>query len=318
MTRSDASTPFRRGAFEDLPELPRAPHPYFEAESEDLVVESGAFGPVRTRVVTYGPATAPPLLLIHGLMTSSYSWRYLLEPLGAEYRLIVPDLPGCGHSQALPERRHSGAALASFVGDLQERLGIGGCDAIGNSLGGYICLQRALQAPEAFDRLLVLHAPGLPQARLRALHLALAVPGVGAGLSRVVRRDPRRWAHRNVHYYDESLKSLEEASEYGEPLANEAGAAVFIRYLADSLDPSELRRFVAELEARRGRGEEFPVTTMLAYAREDPMVPPAIGPELHRLLPGAEFRWLDETSHFAHVDTPAQVAGLSRELFTTR
>lgn len=318
MSPLDASTPFRRGAFADLPERPRVPHPYFEAASEDLVVESRAFGSVCTRVVTHGPATAPPLLLVHGLMTSSYSWRYLLEPLGAEYRLVVPDLPGCGHSQALPERRHSGAALASFVGDLQVRLGIVGCDAIGNSLGGYICLQRALQAPAAFDRLLVLHAPGLPQTRLRALHLALAVPGVGAGLSRVVRRDPQRWAHRNVHYYDESLKSLEEAREYGVPLADKAGAAAFIRYLADSLDPAELRRFVAELEARRDRGEPFPVTTTLAYAREDPMVPPEIGPELHRLLPGSEFRWLEDTSHFAHVDTPAQIVDLSRKFFATR
>jgi pimeloyl-ACP methyl ester carboxylesterase len=313
----DASTPFHRGAFEALPERPRIPHPYFEANSEDVVVESEAFGPVRTRVVTHGPATAPPLLLVHGLMTSSYSWRYLLEPLGGEYRLIVPDLPGCGQSQALPERRHSGRALGSFVGDLQKHLGIVGCDAIGNSLGGYICMQRALQDPSAFDHLLVLHAPGLPQTRLRALHLALAVPGVSTALSRVVRRDPQRWAHRNVHYYDESLKSLEEAREYGAPLESKAGAGAFIRYLADSLDPSELRSFVGELEARRDRGEAFPATTMLAYAREDPMVPPAIGPELHRLVPGAEFRWLEDTSHFAHVDTPTQIAELSREFLAT-
>jgi hypothetical protein len=41
-------------------------------------------------------------------------------------------------------------------------------------------------------------------------------------------------AHRNVHYYDESLKSLEEAREYGEPLATASGAESFIRYLADA------------------------------------------------------------------------------------
>ena len=317
MSPLDASTRFRRGAFEELPERPRLPHPYFAAEREDLTLETRAFGPLRTRVVYYGPATAPPLLLIHGLMTSSYSWRYLLEPLGDRYRLVIPDLPGCGHSRATPGQQHSGAALAAFVGDLQERLGIVGCDAIGNSLGGYICLQRALQDPAAFARLLVLHAPGLPQARLRALHLALSLPGTGAGLSRFVRRDPQRWAHRNVHYYDESLKSLEEAREYGSPLSSEAGAAAFVRYLADSLDPAELRRFVAELEARRRRGEKFPVRTLLAYAREDPMVPPSIGPKLHRLLPGAGFCWLEDTSHFAHVDTPAQIADLSREFFAT-
>lgn len=57
----------------------------------------------------------------------------------------------------------------------------------------------------------------------------MKVPGVAAGLRRVVRHDPLRWAHRNVRYYDETLKSLEEAREYGEPLARAAGARSFTR-----------------------------------------------------------------------------------------
>ena len=286
------------------------PHPYGEAPKQEVVVESVAFGPVRTRVVTYGRETAPPLLLVHGLMTSSYSWRYLLEPLASSYRLYVPDLPGCGESQALPDRRHSGLALASFIGDLQAQLGIAGCDVVGNSLGGYLCMQRALQEPRSFGRVVVVHAPALPQARLRALHLALKVPGTARALSRVVRRDPLSWAHRNVHYYDESLKSLEEAREYGEPLATEPGAEAFIRYLADALDPGELTDFVAELERRRDRGQGFPAPLMLIYARQDPMVPPEIGPKLHRLIPDAEFHWLEDSSHFAQVDSPAPLIAL--------
>jgi pimeloyl-ACP methyl ester carboxylesterase len=250
-------------------------------------------------------------------MTSSYSWRYLLEPLGSSYRVYAPDLPGCGHTQPAPRRRHSAAALASFLGDLQKQLGIEGCSAIGNSLGGYLCMQRVLQEPGSFDRLAVVHAPGLPQARLRALHLALKVPGAAAALRGVVRRDPLRWAHRNVHYYDETLKSLEEAREYGKPLATKEGAESFVRYLADSLDPAELTRFVAELEQRRDRGRPFPIPLMLIYARQDPMVPPAIGPKLHRLVPDAEFRWLERSSHFAHVDSPGRVVALTDDFLQT-
>lgn len=303
-------TPFRRGPFGELPEHPRIPHPYDEAAKQEVVVESTAFGSVQTRVVTYGPETAPPLLLVHGLMTSSYSWRYLLEPLGSSYRLYVPDLLGCGKSQAPARGRYSGRALASFIGDLQGRLGITGCDVIGNSLGGYLCMQRALQDPRSFGRVVVVHAPALPQARLRALHLALKIPGTNRTLSHVVRRDPLRWAHRNVHYYDESLKSLEEAREYGEPLATKAGAAAFIGYLADALDPGELTTFVAELERRRDHDEGFPTPLMLVYARKDPMVPAEIGPKLHRLVPKAEFHWLENSSHFAQVDSPLPLAEL--------
>jgi pimeloyl-ACP methyl ester carboxylesterase len=303
--------PFQRGRFDALPERPRLPHPYYEAGGEDVVVESAAFGSIRTRVVTHGPEGAPPLLLVHGLMTSSYSWRYLLEPLGRRYRVYAPDLPGCGHSQPAPDRRHSAAALASFLGDLQERLGIAGCSVVGNSLGGYLCMQRALREPRSFDRIVVIHAPGLPQGRLRALHLALEVPGVAWALSRAVRRDPPRWAHRNVHYNDESLKSLEEAREYGGALATKAGARSFVRYLADSLDPAELKQFVAQLEGHRERGEPFPAPLLLVYAREDPMVAPEIGPKLQALIPGAELHWLEDSSHFAHVDSPDRIAALT-------
>jgi pimeloyl-ACP methyl ester carboxylesterase len=298
--------PFRRGRFEELPERPRISHPYFEAAAEDVVVESAPFGTVRIHVVTYGPDDGPPLLLVHGLMTSSYSWRYVLGPLGDRFRLVVPDLPGCGQSEPLPGRPHSGAALAAFLGELQERLDIAGCPAVGNSLGGYLCMRRALDEPGSFARLAVIHAPAFPEPRLRALRVATRVPGAKRLLARLARRDPERWAHRNVHYHDESLKSLEEAREYGTPLSTPEGSAAFARYMADALDPRELAAFVAELE-RRGR---FPVPLLLLYAREDPMVPPKIGPRLHALVPDAEFHWLEDSSHFAHVDSPDRTVAL--------
>ena len=272
---------------------PRMPHRYYEADTEDVEFASRPFGRLRVHVVSFGPRDAPPLLLLHGLMTSSYSWRYLFERLGDRYRLIAPDLPGCGRSEPVPDRAHSGAALATFVGELQHALGIHGCSAVGNSLGGYLCMLRALEDPASFERLAVIHPPGIVEPRLVALHVALRVPGVAPLLARVVRHDPLRWAHRNVHYRDESLKSLEEAHEYGDPLASPAGARAFTRHLGESLDPRELRAFDRELARRRDAGKGFPMPLSMIYAREDETVPPKVGPKLHALVPDAEFAWLE-------------------------
>lgn len=301
-----AMKPFQQGRFEDLPQRPRLPHPYYEAETEQVVVASRPFGRIRLNVVSYGPRDAQPLLLVHGLMTSSYSWRYLLDPLADRFRLVAPDLPGCGRSEPAPARGHSARALATLVGELQGALGLDGCAAVGNSLGGYVTLWRALADPAAFSRLVAVHPTGIVEPRLVALHAALRVPGVAALLARVVRHDPARWAHRNVHYYDESLKSLEEAREYGEPLASGAGARAFTRYLADALDPCEMRAFARELERRQGLGTPL----SLVYAREDPIVSPKVGRKLHARLPGAEFHWLERSSHFAQVDSPDRLARL--------
>jgi pimeloyl-ACP methyl ester carboxylesterase len=249
-------------------------------------------------------------------MTSSYSWRYVLEPLGRRFRLYIPDLPGNGRTPPAPGRPQTAAAMGALLGEIQDALGIAGCRAVGNSLGGYLCMQRALADPAAFERLVAIHPPGFPELRLRAAEVALHVPGVRAAMSWWIRRDPERWAHKNVHYRDETLKSRQETREYGGPLSTKEGVASFLGALDDTLDPGELGGYVKALKRRRDAGEGFPVPLMLAYAREDPMVSPKTGPKLHELVPSAEFRWLEETSHFAQVDTPGPVAELLIEFLT--
>jgi len=168
-------------------------------------------------------------------------------------------------------------------------------------------MRLALEDPESMSRLVNIHSPGLPQARLHALRTALKVPGLRSGLAWFVRQSPRKWAWRNVHYWDESLKSLEEAEEYGRPLADADGSMSFVRYLAETLDPAQMSTFVAQLEARRSRDESFPVPLMLIYSRQDPMVPPEVGERLAKLVPNDRMVWLDDTSHFAHVDSPERL-----------
>jgi pimeloyl-ACP methyl ester carboxylesterase len=293
-------TPFRQLPFSALPAEPRAPHPFFAVAWRDVWVDSQPFGRVRVHVREHGQGR--PLLLVHGLMTSSYSFRYVLEALGRRFRCIVPDLVGCGRSDK-PDVPYRAAALATFLGELVDTLGVRGCDVLGNSLGGYLCMRLALADPGSMRRLVSLHCPGVPLVRLHALRAALAMPGSRRLLDWMIARHPERWAHRNVHYFDESLKSLEEAREYGAPLAQPEGRRAFARYLAEALDPRDMRAFVADLRAR----DPFPVPLQLVFARRDPMVPPVVGERLRALVPSATFVWLDDASHFAHVDAPERL-----------
>ena len=58
------------------------PHPYDDLPDAFLEVElrdeQDQVRSVRVRHKVLG--SGPPLVLVHGLMTSSYSWRYVLEP----------------------------------------------------------------------------------------------------------------------------------------------------------------------------------------------------------------------------------------------
>jgi pimeloyl-ACP methyl ester carboxylesterase len=290
--------PFERPRFSDVPERPRLPHPFFDAPERRVTVRSAHFGEVGLSVRRWG--AGPPLLCVHGLMTSSYSFRYVLEPLGRHFEVVVFDLPGAGRSDA-PDTTYGPMHLADLVGELMDELAIVGAPVLGNSMGGYVAMWLALRRPEVMSRLVNLHSPGLPTARMWALQAALGVPGAPRLLDRLVRRDPLRWAFRNVHYWDESLKSLEEAREYAAPLRTAAGRAAFGRYLGQTLRASTMRAFERELRTRAGG---LPVPLQLVYARRDPMVPPSVGRRLAALLPQAQVTWLEQASHFAHVDAP--------------
>ncbi|MDI1451775.1 alpha/beta hydrolase [Polyangium sp. 6x1] len=292
-----ALRPFERLPYEELPALPRIPHGYHRAEARRVQVPSRIFGDVGVHVRVVG--SGPPLLLVHGLMTSSYSFRYVLEPLGRFFRVYAPDLPGSGRSDKPTRADFSAPSFGTFLAELQQALGIRGSAVMGNSLGGYVAMHLALQDPAAVSRLVVNHAPGTPEPRYVALRALLSTAAGRALLRYLVQRDPRRWVYRNVHYHDERLKSREELDEYGAPLATDAGLACFTKSLHETLAPAGFRAFVDEL----GR-TPFPVPLLFVYARKDPMVPPRVGEALHRLARGSELRYLDGTSHFSHVDSP--------------
>jgi len=297
MTRP--ARPFRQLPFKHVPEAPRVPHGFARTSERTIAIAWPAGATTNIHVRTLG--RGPPLLLVHGFMTSSYSWRYVLEALAEDHTVYAPDLPGAGRSDK-PDTSYHPEALAQSIGAIIDALAIRGAAAIGNSLGGYLCMRLALCDPGAMARLVNLHSPGLPTARLWALKAALRlVPDPASKVRRLVWRDPERWVHRNVHYFDETLKSREEHREYAVPLTSPEGVRAFYRMLAETLDPSAMQPFVRDLTSLRGR---FPIPLQLIYAKSDPMVPPVIGKKLARLLPTAEFVELTRGSHFAHVDAP--------------
>jgi pimeloyl-ACP methyl ester carboxylesterase len=136
---------------------------------------------------------------------------------------------------------------------------------------------------------------------MHLLRIALGiVPRVQSVLRWLVSRDPERWVHKNVHYFDETLKSREEHRQYAEPLRERAGIAAFFRMLSETLHVGAM----AEFEKRLRTLGRFPVPLQLIYAERDPMVPPVVGDRLRALLPDAQFQQLRNASHFAHVDAP--------------
>ena len=69
-----------------------------------------------------GPADATPLLLVHGLGDEADTWRHLIPPLSACYRILAPDLPGYGCSDK-PHRPYTVPFFKEALVELLDELG---------------------------------------------------------------------------------------------------------------------------------------------------------------------------------------------------
>src|SRR6266567_106972 len=81
----------------------------------------------------------PPVVLIHGISSSSEAWRGVLPGLGERNAVIAPDLLGHGAS-AKPRGDYSLGAFASGVRDLLDLIDIEHVTVVGHSLGGGVAM----------------------------------------------------------------------------------------------------------------------------------------------------------------------------------
>ena len=287
---------------DNLPPIPARPHNFFDLDSMEVVVKlPEREAPIRIHCKIAG--NGPPLLLIHGLMTSGYSFRYIVPALAEKYQVIVPDLPGAGRSDAPVNLSMLPRSIAQVIVCLISALQIEPPYVVGNSLGGYQSLWFAVLFPDQVRKLIVMHAPGFPQLRLSAMQFILTFRSGCAWVRRIMCRDPEGFAAGNIHYYDPFIMSREEAREYGAIFRDQDRTEVFIRILRESLDRGAMQELKERLVKIRDR-KEMLTPVRLFWAKEDAMVPPAFGPKYQELLPTAELVWFDRASHFLHVDDP--------------
>ena len=89
-----------------------------------------------------------PLLLIHGFMAYSFSWRFNMEALSRHFSVYALDLPGCGFSQRTDAPQCSLASDAEGVLRFMEHFGMEGADVLGTSRGGGVAIVLAALAAQ--------------------------------------------------------------------------------------------------------------------------------------------------------------------------
>lgn len=107
-----------------------------------------------------GARGAPILLLLHGLPSSSRMYGPLLERLSDSYRLVAPDYPGFGHSDApAPDAfAYTFDHLAELMIRFTEVLGLSPYTLFMQDYGGPVGFRMAMARPERVHALIVQNA----------------------------------------------------------------------------------------------------------------------------------------------------------------
>jgi pimeloyl-ACP methyl ester carboxylesterase len=137
---------------------------------------------VRWRYLHAG--SGPALLLVHGWMGYSFSWRFVMQELAHHFSVYAVDLPGCGFSERSGTLPGTLASDAEGLLNFMDHLGIEQFDVLGTSRGGGLTIALAgLMAERGMLhrlRRLVLSAPLNPWSKVGLLRIRMMATKVGS------------------------------------------------------------------------------------------------------------------------------------------
>ncbi len=233
---------------------------------------------------------AEPVVMIHGLGGTSNTFQPMLAAL-AGYRVIRPDMPGCGRSltpvEPLSIAGHAAAVLAALEG-----LGVKQAHFVGHSMGTLVCQQIAATAPHCVASL--------------TLFGALTEPGEAARSGLGVRADMARQGGMALIADQIIATTLSTATHAENP-----AAVAFVRESVLRQPPEGYARNCEALaKARATPPRLIKAQTLLVAGLDDPVAPVSMGQVLADGIADASMIVLDRCGHWITLEKSAVSAGL--------
>jgi pimeloyl-ACP methyl ester carboxylesterase len=120
-----------------------------------------------TRLYAEELGVGPPVVLLHGLGGSGYTWRYMVDGLARHHRVIAIDLKGFGRSEKPYDQHYSALDQAAYVRSFLDQRGLRDITLVGHSFGGAVAMVLALDLnrvqPDRIGRLVLMDTPAYPQ-----------------------------------------------------------------------------------------------------------------------------------------------------------
>jgi sigma-B regulation protein RsbQ len=255
----------------------------------------------RNNVRVFGRGTQP-MLFAHGFGCDQNMWRLLTPAFEDDYRIVLFDYVGSGHSDLEaydPTRYATLDGYAQDVLDVVHALDLTDVVLVAHSVSSMVAVLAANQAPERFERLVLIG----PSPRY-----INDDPYVGGferadidGLLEMMDRNFIGWAN----FLAPAIMKNPDRPELGEELTTSFC----------STDPVVARRFAEAtfLSDNRADVPNVRVPSLILQCSEDMVAPLAVGDYLHREMPGSTLRVMEATGHCPHMSHPEETIQLMKE-----
>jgi pimeloyl-ACP methyl ester carboxylesterase len=254
-----------------------------------------------------GRPDAPAVLLLHGFPTSSHMFRDLIPLLAQRFRVVAPDLPGFGFSDA-PDRaafNYTFDRLAGVIGRFSEAVGLARFALYVFDYGAPVGFRLALAHPERITAIVSQNGNAYEEGLSEGWNPIQAYWREPTETRRAALRDflapeATRWQY--THGVADEAQVAPESYTLDSALLSRPGNAeiqldLFLDYASNvALYP----RFQAYLRTHRP-------PLLAVWGKNDPFFLPAGAEAFRRDVAGAEVRFLD-TGHFA-LETHAEEIG---------
>jgi pimeloyl-ACP methyl ester carboxylesterase len=247
-----------------------------------------------------GDSARLPVLLLHGLVSQSYSWREVMPVLAEQgFRCIAPDWPGHGLSDK-PDKRDFAYTPAAFVNALAnflDALDISQVHLVAQGFLGAVGIQYALQHPNRVDRLVIINAPISPEAKLPWKMRQFGIPLAGDMLTQDPLLVDRTLEGGGPYQIDDA-----DLDVYRRPFLKSSDVGRALMMTVRRMDVVGVSQVIAT------GLQSWDHPTLLLWGLSDPWLPVGLAETCLKTLANGELKTLEEVGHYAQEDWAEKVA----------
>ena len=242
--------------------------------------------PEKCRIHYLETGAGEPLLLIHSIGQSIYTWRSIMPILSKYYRVIAIDLPGFGHSDRPFSLSYSMDEMADILLLIMDALHLSCTHILGSTMGGMYGLYAMTKMPIRFSKVVVLTPSGITK------NYPLFIRGMEGPLGFFFRESYGKKHFKKavpLFYYDATTIS-DENIDQAFSTCDDFASRQAIMYAIRNFDDEPVIKAVASCSHE----------VLILWGEEDKLVPIDRLFELRKALPNEIYYSLRNVGHWMH------------------